>query len=135
VRLHTFSSRFTCVMALLNIEHHEYTPLFVLEFNFTSCSASTVTSRPIDGSVFSDIRKNRYKRHVTKFNLCNFVSILSAYMLKCAKHKMKHRAIGLVLDSINRLVCGRKKTTTFRRLDLSPSSGGWGRINLLSWAR
>jgi hypothetical protein len=28
-----------------------------------------------------------------------------------------------------------KNTTTFRKLDLSPSSGGWGRINLLSWAR
>jgi hypothetical protein len=28
-----------------------------------------------------------------------------------------------------------QKTTTFRRLDLSPSSGGWGRINVLSWAR
>jgi hypothetical protein len=28
-----------------------------------------------------------------------------------------------------------KNTTTFRRLKLSPSSGGWGRINLLSWAR
>jgi hypothetical protein len=28
-----------------------------------------------------------------------------------------------------------KNNTTFRRLDLSPSSGGWGRINLLSWAR
>jgi hypothetical protein len=27
------------------------------------------------------------------------------------------------------------KTTTFRRLDLSPSSGGWGRVDLLSWAR
>jgi hypothetical protein len=26
-------------------------------------------------------------------------------------------------------------TTTFRRLDLSPSSGGWVRIDLLSWAR
>jgi hypothetical protein len=26
-----------------------------------------------------------------------------------------------------------QKTTTFRRLDLSPSSGGWGRIDLLSW--
>jgi hypothetical protein len=28
-----------------------------------------------------------------------------------------------------------KNTTTFRRLDLSPSSGGWSRINLLSWSR
>jgi sorbitol-specific phosphotransferase system component IIBC len=28
-----------------------------------------------------------------------------------------------------------QKTTAFRRLDLSPSSGGWGRVNLLSWAR
>jgi hypothetical protein len=28
-----------------------------------------------------------------------------------------------------------KNPTRFRRLDLSPSSGGWGRINLLSWAR
>jgi hypothetical protein len=28
-----------------------------------------------------------------------------------------------------------QKTTTFRRLDLSPSSGGWGRIDLFSWAR
>jgi hypothetical protein len=28
-----------------------------------------------------------------------------------------------------------QKTTTFRRLDLSPSSGGWGRVGLLSWAR
>jgi hypothetical protein len=28
-----------------------------------------------------------------------------------------------------------QKTTTFRRLDLSPSSGGWGRVDLLSWAR
>jgi hypothetical protein len=28
-----------------------------------------------------------------------------------------------------------QKTTTFRRLDLSPSSGGWGRIDLLSWGR
>jgi hypothetical protein len=28
-----------------------------------------------------------------------------------------------------------QKTTTFHRLDLSPSSGGWGRIDLLSWAR
>jgi hypothetical protein len=46
-----------------------------------------------------------------------------------------YRAIGLILDSIHRLVCGTQKTTTFRRLDLSPSSGGWGRINLLSWAR
>jgi hypothetical protein len=36
------------------------------------------------------------------------------------------------LDSIHRLVCGRQNTTTFRRLDLSPSSGGWGRINLES---
>jgi hypothetical protein len=27
-----------------------------------------------------------------------------------------------------------KNPTTFRRLDLSPSSGGWGRTNLLSWA-
>jgi hypothetical protein len=44
---------------------------------------------------------------------------------------MLYKAIGLVLDSIHRFVCGRQKTTTFRRLDLSPSSGGWGRINLL----
>jgi hypothetical protein len=28
-----------------------------------------------------------------------------------------------------------QKTTTFRRLDLSPLSGGWGRVDLLSWAR
>jgi hypothetical protein len=28
-----------------------------------------------------------------------------------------------------------KKFTTFRRLDLSPSSGGWGKVDLLSWAR
>jgi hypothetical protein len=28
-----------------------------------------------------------------------------------------------------------KNTTTFRRLHLSPFSGGWGRINLLRWAR
>jgi hypothetical protein len=28
-----------------------------------------------------------------------------------------------------------KNPTTFRRLDLSPSSGGWGRTNLLSWVR
>jgi hypothetical protein len=28
--------------------------------------------------------------------------------------KMTHRTIGLVLDSIHRLVCGRQKTTTFR---------------------
>jgi hypothetical protein len=28
-----------------------------------------------------------------------------------------------------------QKTTTFRRLDLSPSSGGWGRVDILSWAR
>jgi hypothetical protein len=27
------------------------------------------------------------------------------------------------------------KNTTFRRLDLSPSSGGWGRVDLFSWAR
>jgi hypothetical protein len=27
-----------------------------------------------------------------------------------------------------------QKTTTFQRLDLSPSSGGWGRVDLLSWA-
>jgi hypothetical protein len=46
-----------------------------------------------------------------------------------------YRAIGFVLDSIHRLVCGRQKTTTFRRMDLSPSSGGWGKMNLLSWAR
>jgi hypothetical protein len=48
---------------------------------------------------------------------------------------MLYRAIGLVLDPIHCLVCWRQNTTTFRRLDLSPSSGGWGRINLLSWAR
>jgi hypothetical protein len=48
---------------------------------------------------------------------------------------IKFRATGLVLVSIHRLACGRQKTTTFRRLDLSPSSGEWGRINLLSWAR
>jgi hypothetical protein len=48
---------------------------------------------------------------------------------------MLYRAIGLVFDSIHRIVCGRQKTTTIRRLGLSPSSGGWGRINLLSWAR
>jgi hypothetical protein len=29
----------------------------------------------------------------------------------------------------------RDKNTTFRRLDLSPSSGGWGRVDLFSWAR
>jgi hypothetical protein len=45
-----------------------------------------------------------------------------------------YRAIGLVLDSIHRLVCGKQNTTTFRRLDLSPSSGGWGRINPLERA-
>jgi hypothetical protein len=28
-----------------------------------------------------------------------------------------------------------EKTTTFRGLDLSPSSGGWGRVDLLSCAR
>jgi hypothetical protein len=28
-----------------------------------------------------------------------------------------------------------QKTTTFRRLDLSPSSGEWGRVDLLRWAR
>jgi sorbitol-specific phosphotransferase system component IIBC len=28
-----------------------------------------------------------------------------------------------------------QKTTTFRRLDLSPSSGGWGRVDILRWAR
>jgi gamma-glutamyl-gamma-aminobutyrate hydrolase PuuD len=27
-----------------------------------------------------------------------------------------------------------QKTTTFRRLNLSPSSGGWGRVDLI-WAR
>jgi hypothetical protein len=27
------------------------------------------------------------------------------------------------------------KNTTFLRLDLSPSSGGWGRVDLFSWAR
>jgi hypothetical protein len=37
--------------------------------------------------------------------------------------------------SIHRLVYRRQETTTFRRLDLSPSSGGWGKIDLLSWAR
>jgi hypothetical protein len=42
-----------------------------------------------------------------------------------------YRAIGLVLDSIHHLACGRQKTTTVRRLDLSPSSGGWGRINVV----
>jgi hypothetical protein len=40
--------------------------------------------------------------------------------------RLRKRAIGLVLDSIHRLVCGKQNTTTFRRLDLSPSSGGWG---------
>jgi hypothetical protein len=36
---------------------------------------------------------------------------------------MLYRAIGLVLDFIHRLVCGRQKNpTTFRRLDLSPST-------------
>jgi hypothetical protein len=29
----------------------------------------------------------------------------------------------------------KTKITTFRRLDLSPSSGGWGKIDLPSWAR
>jgi hypothetical protein len=48
---------------------------------------------------------------------------------------VSYRAIGLVLDFIHRLVYGRQNTTMFRRLDLSPSSGGWGRINLLSWAQ
>jgi hypothetical protein len=28
-----------------------------------------------------------------------------------------------------------QKTTTFRRLDLFPSLSGWGRVDLLSWAR
>jgi hypothetical protein len=28
-----------------------------------------------------------------------------------------------------------QKATTFRRLDLFPSSDGWGRVDLLSWAR
>jgi hypothetical protein len=51
------------------------------------------------------------------------------------RRKSLYRAIGLVLDSIHRLVCGRQNTATFRRLHLSPSSGGWSRINLLSWAR
>jgi hypothetical protein len=27
------------------------------------------------------------------------------------------------------------KNTTFRRLDLPPSSGGWGRVDLFSWGR
>jgi hypothetical protein len=35
-----------------------------------------------------------------------------------------YRTIGLILDSIHHLVCRRQKTTTFRRLDLSPSSVG-----------
>jgi hypothetical protein len=28
-----------------------------------------------------------------------------------------------------------KEITTFRGLDLSPSSGGWGKVDLFSWAR
>jgi hypothetical protein len=27
------------------------------------------------------------------------------------------------------------KNTTFQRLDLSPSSGGWDRVDLFSWTR
>jgi hypothetical protein len=39
---------------------------------------------------------------------------------------MLYRIIGRILDSIYRLVCGRQKTKTFQRLDLSPSSCGLG---------
>jgi hypothetical protein len=68
--------------------------------------------------------------------LCMFdFPLLYEYWKSVKADLVMYRAIGLVLDSIYRLVCGRQKTTTFRRLDLSPSSGGWGRINLLSWAR
>jgi hypothetical protein len=52
--------------------------------------------------------------------------------LSCTQHPAtapyseltESRTIGLILDSIHHLVCRRQKTTTFRRLDLSPSSGG-----------
>jgi hypothetical protein len=47
-----------------------------------------------------------------------------------------YRTIRFILDSIRRrLVYIRQKTTTFRRLDPSPSLGGWGKIDPLSWAR
>jgi hypothetical protein len=48
---------------------------------------------------------------------------------------MLYRTIGLILNSIHRLICRRQKTTTFRRLDLSPSSGGLGLDKPISWAR
>jgi hypothetical protein len=40
-----------------------------------------------------------------------------------------YRTIRFILDFIHRLVYIRQEITTFRRLDLSPSSGGWGKID------
>jgi hypothetical protein len=73
--------------------------------------------------------------HHRNFICVTYISLHHKFSLVDLHKLYKDRAIGLVLDSIHRLVCGRQKTTTFRRLDVSPFSGGRGRKNLLSWAR
>jgi hypothetical protein len=47
---------------------------------------------------------------------------------------LMYRTMRFILNFIHRLVY-MTKITTFQRLDLSPSSGGWGKVDLLSWAR
>jgi hypothetical protein len=79
-------------------------------------------------------QKQLNKPEALQFTICMERSRNAvAYLVEALFYK----TIGLILDSIHRLVCTRRrhKTTTFRGLDLSPSSGGWGRINLLSWAQ
>jgi hypothetical protein len=87
-------------------------PLILLPYCTTSADATTTTTTTTTTCVVIQFLLKEYSPAA---NICDV-----------------YRAIGLVLDSIHRLVCGSQKTTTFRRLDLSPSSGGWGGINLLS---
>jgi hypothetical protein len=57
-----------------------------------------------------------------------YLDMLSLYFLMATED----RTIRFILDFIHRLVYIGQKITTFRRLDLYPSSGGWGKIDLLS---
>jgi hypothetical protein len=49
-----------------------------------------------------------------------------------SRYWMLYRTIGPILDSIHRLVCGRQKITTFRKLDLSSSCTTYTIVRILS---
>jgi hypothetical protein len=121
--------------------------IFVVFTSFSSLLYVTVCCVEIEcGRMvhFAD-RLHELRRNMPQNYYCSIVLLLKYFTLYhfnpydfnvlSHAHFWLYRTIGLILDSIHLLVCRRQKTTTFWRLDLCPFSGGWGRINLLSWAR